>query len=447
MMIFQKAIPRRTFLRGLGATVALPLLDGMVPAFASTVDGAAKPAIRLGFVYVPNGIFMEKWTPKTEGAAFEMTPTLEPLAPFRDRLLVLSGLAANNGRAMEGEGAGDHARAIAAFMTGVHPKKTEGSDIRAGISVDQVAAQELGKHTQLASLEVCVDATDMVGTCDAGYTCAYTNTLSWRSPTNPVPMENQPRAVFERLFGDSESTDPAERLARVKTQRSILDFVTNNAKRLMTGLAPSDRSKLGDYLDSIRDVERRIQMAEDQSSRELPRLDRPAGVPSTFAEHGKLMFDLQVLAYQTDLTRVSTFMMGQEASTRVYQEIGISDAYHPLTHHQKDPGKIAKVIQIDLFHTKVFAHFLDRLRSTADGNGNLLDHSMIVYGGGLSDGNLHEHNDIPMLVAGGGGGQIQGGRHLRYPQDTPSTNLYLTLLNKLGISMQSFGDSTGPLEL
>ena len=447
MMIFKKAIPRRTFLQGFGATLALPLLDGMVPAFASTMDTAAKPVVRLGFVYVPNGIIMDKWTPKTEGAAFEITPTLAPLAPFRDRMLVLSGLAANNGRAMEGEGAGDHARAIAAFMTGVHPKKTEGADIHAGISVDQIAAKELGKQTQLASLELALDPTDMVGTCDAGYTCAYTNTLSWRSPTNPVPMENQPRVVFERLFGDSESTDPAERLARIQKDRSILDFVTRNVTRLMTGLGPSDRGKLNDYLDAIRDVERRIQMADDQSSRELPRLDRPAGIPATFEEHGKLMFDLQVLAFQCDLTRIGTFMMGQEASTRVYHEIGISDAYPPLTHHQNDPKKIAKVIQIDLLHTKVLAHFLEKLRSTPDGDGTLLDHSMIVYGGGLSDGNLHEHNNVPMLLAGGGGGQIKGGRHIRYPQDTPTTNLYVTLLDKLGIPVDSLGDSTGKLEL
>lgn len=444
-MIFKKAIPRRTFLRGMGAAIALPLLDGMVPAIAAAAE--TKPALRLGVIYVPNGIIMSKWTPAKEGSGFEMTPTLAPLQPFRDQVVVLSGLAANGGRALEGEGAGEHARASAAFMSGVHPKKTEGSDLRAGMSFDQVAARELGKHTQLASLEVALDANEVVGTCDSGYSCAYSNTLCWRSDTTPVPMENQPRAVFERLFGDSDSTDPAERRNRMQDDRSILDLVTKDAARLMTGLGAKDRSKLGEYLDSIRDVERRIVMAEEQSARELPTLERPAGIPATFTEHCKLMMDLQVLAYQCDLTRVITFMMGREQNTRVYNELGFSDAYHPLSHHQGDATKIAKVIKIDLLHTQMLAYFLDKLRAIHDGDGSLLDHSMIVYGSALSDGNLHVHNNLPVLLAGGSAAQIKGNRHLRYADDTPTTNLYLTLLDKLGIAVDKLGDSTGKLNL
>jgi hypothetical protein len=392
-------------------------------------------------------MIMAKWTPQVEGAAYEITPILEPLAPFRDRFLVLSGLAANGGRALEGEGSGDHARASAAFMSGVHPKKTEGSDLRAGTSFDQIAAKGLGKHTQLASLEIGLDANEVVGTCDVGYSCAYSNTLSWRTPTTPVPMENQPRSVFERLFGDSDSTDPEERSARIRNDRSILDFVTEDVARLTHGLGAKDRAKLTEYLDAIRDVERRIQMAEGQSSRELPNVQRPGGIPATFTEHCKLMIDLQVLAYQCDMTRVIAFMMGREQNTRVYTELGFSDAYHPLSHHQFDATKIAKVTQIDVLHTSMLAYYLERLRSTPDGDGSLLDHSMIVYGSALSDGNVHIHNNLPVLLAGGGAGTVKGGRHLRYPVDTPLTNLFLTLLDKLDVPAASLGDSTGRLDI
>lgn len=447
MMIFKKAIPRRTFLRGVGVSLALPLLDAMVPAFAGTLDTGAKSPVRLSFAYVPNGIIMDKWTPAAEGPAFELTPTLEPLGPFRDRLLVLSGLAHNKALAEEGEGGGEHARSSAVFLTGVHPKKTEGFDIRAGISVDQIAAKSFGKETQLASLELAIDSTDVVGVCDTDYSCAYSNTLCWRSATTPVPMENQPRAVFEHLFGDTDSTDAAARLARIREDRSILDVVSQRVSGLLTGLGPTDRTKLTEYLDAIRDVERRIKMAEEQSSRELPTLERPFGVPAKYTEHTKLMFDLQVLAFQCDLTRVCTFLMGREQSTRVYDELGIADSYHPLTHHQHDPVKIAKVVKIDLLHTQMFAYFLEKLRSTPDGNGSLLDHSMAVYGSAISDGNMHIHNDLPILLVGGGGGQIKGGRHVRYPTDTPMTNLYLSLLDKLKIPLESFGDSNDRLEL
>ena len=445
MMVFHKHIPRRAFLRGLGASIALPLLDGMMPAFAAAAS--VQPPLRLGVVYVPNGIIMANWTPAAEGLAYQMTPTLEPLAPFRDHILVLSGLAANGGRALEGEGAGEHARASAAFMSGVHPKKTEGSDLRAGISFDQVAAKELGKHTQLASLEVAMDSNAVVGTCDSGYSCAYSNTLCWRGATTPMPMENQPRAVFERLFGDSDSTDPAERRQRMETDRSILDLVMEDASRMMTGLGTRDRSKLSEYLDSIRDVERRIVMAEEQSARELPTVERPAGIPPTFTEHCKLMLDLQALAYQCDLTRVCTFMMGREQNTRVYTELGFSDAYHPLSHHQGDPVKIAKVEKIDHLHTQMLAYYLEKLRSTADGDGSLLDHSMIVYGSALSDGNLHVHDNLPVLLASGQAAGIRGGRHTRYADDTPMTNLYLTLLDKLNVPVEHLGDSTAKLNM
>ena len=447
MMIFKKAMPRRTFLRGMGAALSLPLLDGMIPAFAGALDPSAKPALRLGVVYVPNGIIMSKWTPATEGTAFEMTPTLQPLAPFRDRILVLTGLNNQTALALAGEGAGDHARASATFLSGVHPKKTEGTGIQAGITMDQIAAREMGKETQLSSLELALDSTEVVGSCDGGYSCAYTNTLSWRTPTSPMPMENKPRAVFERLFGDSDSTNPQERLARIRRDRSILDFVTQDVTRLATGLSSGDRAKLTEYLDAIRNVERRIQMAEEQSSRQLPSLERPTGVPDKFTDHAKLMADLQVLAWQTDLTRVTTYMMGQESNTRVYNELGFSDSYHPLTHHQGDAGKIEKVIKIDILHTQMFAYLLDKLRSTSDGDGSLLDHAMIVYGGGISDGNLHTHENLPVLLVGGGGGQIKGGRHIRYAKDTPTTNLHVAILERLGIPVDSVGDSTGKLDI
>jgi len=445
MMIFQKAVPRRAFLRGLGVTVALPLLDAMLPAFARAAESASP--VRLGVVYVPNGIIMSNFTPATEGASFEMTPILAPLAPFREKMLVLSGLAHKTALALAGEGAGDHARAAATFLSGVHPKKTEGAGIQAGVTVDQFVAKELGKDTQLTSLELALDSTEVVGSCDGGYSCAYTNTLSWRAPTSPMPMENKPRAVFERLFGDSDSTNPQERLARMQRDRSVLDFVTEEVSRMTKGLGPNDRAKLNEYLEAIREVERRIQKAEEQASRELPSLERPEGVPATFTEHAKLMADLYTLAWQTDMTRVTTFMMGQESNSRVYNELGFSDAYHPLTHHQKDPGKIAKVIQIDTLHTEMLAYLLDRLEATPDGEGSLLDHSMIVYGCGISDGNLHTHENLPVMVVGGGNGTIRGGRHIRYPDGTPTSNLYVALLEKLGMPVESFGDSTGKLAI
>ena len=444
MMIFKKAIPRRTFLQGVGATLALPLLDGMVPAMAAVGD---KRATRLSFVYVPNGIIMDKWTPATEGAGFQMTPILEPIASYRDQMLVLSGLDCKNANPQPGEGGGDHERGSGAFLTGVHPKKTGGADIQAGTSIDQIAAKELGNQTELASLELTLDFAEFVGGCDPGYSCAYTNTISWRSPTTPIPMENNPRQVFERLFGSSDTTNPAERIARIRKDRSILDAVSQDVSRLVTGLGPTDRRKLTEYLDAVRDVERRIQKAEEQSSQELPSMTRPVGIPATFEEHYKLMADLQALAFQADKTRVITFLVAHEQSTRAYPEIGIPDPHHPLTHHSGDQEKIAKVVQIQTYHAKMFSYFLEKMRSTPDGDGSLLDHMMIVYGGSISDANVHKHEDLPILLIGGGDGSIKGGRHLRYPKDTPVTNLFLTLLDKMGARTENFGDSTGKVDL
>ena len=448
MMIFKQAIPRRTFLRGMGATFALPLLDGMVPAFAGALDTAAKTGPRLSVVYVPNGMVMDKWTPKAEGSAFELSPILEPLAPFRNQILVLSGLTDKTAFPQPGEGGGDHARGAATFLTGVHPKKTEGTDIRAGISMDQIAAKELGKQTQVASLELATEnSAELVGETDAGYSGAYINTISWRSPTTALPMESQPRAVFERLFGDSDSTDPAERLARTQEDRSILDSVTSDVASLMPKLGPSDRVKLSEYLEAIRDVERRIQTAEAQSSRELPTMDRPVGIPPSFDDHVKLMFDLQVLAFQTDMTRVITFMMAREKSTRTYREIDIADPHHPLSHHKNDPDMLARLATIQTYHVKLFSYYLEKLRSTRDGDGSLLDHSIILYGASISDSNQHLHDNLPILLAGGASGQIKGGRHIRYPKDVPLANLLLTLLDMTGVPMERLGDSTGKLNL
>jgi hypothetical protein len=440
MIITKKAIPRRTILRGIGATVALPFLDGMIPAFAATPE----PLARLSIVFAPNGMNMDKWTPVGEGAAFELSPILEPLAPFRDRLLVLSGLNNTIGDPIPGEGeSAPHERAGAVFLTTVHPKR-EG---RVGISMDQIAARELGKHTQLASLELGLHSNDVVGQCEKSWSCAYLNTLSWRSPTTPLPIEYRPRAVFERLFGDSDSTDRAARRAQIQKDRSILDSVTQAAASLMRTVGASDRARLSEYLDGMRDVERRIQLAEEQSSRELPTVDRPAGIPASFEEHAKLMFDLQVLAYQTDLTRVITFMMGPEQSNRSFPEIGVPDVHHGLSHHQHDPEKLAKLYQINVFHSKIFAYYLEKLRSTPDGDGSLLDHLMVLFGCSMSDGNDHLLQNLPIVLAGGRKEQFQGGRHLLYPKETPVSNLYLTLLDKLGIPLDNFGDSNGRLEL
>ena len=365
MIITKKYLPRRTVLRGLGAAIALPLLDGMVPAFAALRNTAAKPVRRFGAVYVGNGMNMPQWTPAASDT-LQLSPTLQPLAPFQNRLIVVSGLDNKEG---EGTDGGPHPRMQTSWLTGTRAKKTEGVDIRAGTSMDQIVAKEFGKETQLASLELATESVDLLGTCFLGYSCAYNNTISWRTPTMPLPMENNPRAVFERLFGASDSTDASARLAHVQKTRSILDSVTQEVSHFQRKIGPRDRTKLTEYLEAVRDAERRIQKAEEQVARELPVVDQPMGIPNTFEEHAKLMYDLLALAYQTDLTRVSTFLMVREASVRSYPEIGIPDSHHPLSHHQNNPEKLAKQAKLNAFHIRMFADFLERMQSTPDGDG------------------------------------------------------------------------------
>ena len=446
MIITKIHLPRRTFLRGVGATLALPVLDSMVPALSPLRASAAAPVKRLGIVYVPNGIVMEQWTPETTGSGFAMRPVMESFEPFRDQLIVVSGLANKHGDALPGEGAGDHARAAGAFLTGVHPKKTAGADIRSGISMDQIAARELAQETQLASLELSLDSKEPLGACDPGYSCVYANTLNWLGETTPLPMENNPRVVFERLFGGSGTTDVDARRARMQEDGTILDAVAAKLARLRGTLGGRDRAKLDEYTEAIRDVERRIRLAEQQGLTDLSIvMDQPPGIPSTFGEHAKLMFDLQVLAYQADLTRVITFMVAHETSNRAYPEINVSDAHHPLSHHGGDKEKIAKLIDVNSYHAELFAYYLDRLAKTQDGDGSLLDQSMIMYGGGMSNGNVHDHHKLPVAVVGGGAGSLEGGRHINYDDDPPITNLYLSLLAKLGVWPETIGDSTGEL--
>lgn len=447
MIVTGKSLSRRTVLRGLGVTVGLPFMDAMVPALRASRVGAASPALRMGFVYVPNGIMdlRGEWTPKGEGTDFEFSDINKGFEPYREHVTVLSGLAHVNGRP-GGDGAGDHARAGATFLTGARPVKTEGLGIRAGVSADQIAARELGKHTQFGSLEVGIEEASVAGGCDSGYSCAYTNTISWRTPSTPNPVEDNPRRLFERLFGDGESTDSADRLASLREQRTILDFVRGDLARLRADLGAADRRKLEEYVHSIRDLERRIDRAEAQSDMPLPKVDRPGGVPGNFTAHAKLMIDLQVLAFQADLTRVTTFMIGREGTWRSYPDIGVPDAHHAMTHHSHDPEKIAKVILINKHHVAMFAYMLERMRSIPDGDGTLLDHSMLVYGSSISDGNQHLHHDLPILLAGSGAGRVRTGRHLRYARETPMTNLLLSMLDLAGAPTEQLGDSTGRLE-
>jgi hypothetical protein len=444
----KKHLSRRTLLRGLGTTLALPLLDSMFPALNAAKNAVSASPVRLGFVYVPNGIIPAAWTPKTEGPGFEFMRTMKPIEPFRDQLTVLSGMAQINGRAL-GDGAGDHARAGATWLTGAHPKKTEGAGIHAGVSADQIAAKEFGKSTQLASLEIGLDSPSLAGGCDSGYSCAYTNTISWRGPVTPLPMEMNPRALFERLFGEGDSTDPTARMKTLKDQSSILDYITGDIDRMESNLGPRDRSKLTEYLDSIRDVERRIQKAEEQNATmKMPVIERPGGVPADFEEHAKLMMDLQVIAFQADLTRVITFMLAREGSNRSYRQIGVSDGHHSVTHHQNDPDKIEKTTQIDTYHVKLFSYYLGKLAATRDGDGTLLDHSLILYGSSICDGNAHTHHNLPLVLAGGGGGQVKGGRHVKVAAETPMNNLLMSMLDKAKVPLpEKLGDSTGELQL
>ena len=433
------SVPRRTFLRGVGATVALPFLDSMVPALSAMSRAAARPVSRLGFVYVPNGVIMDHLTPKDVGAGFTFPTILKPLEPLRDRVVVVSGLASNPAESW-GDGAGDHARGTTAWLSAEHPKRTEGKDLRAGKTIDQVVADDVGGGTQLRSLEVAVDDFSVVGTCDSGYSCAYLNTLSWRTPTTPLPMQTNPRVVFERLFGDGGT--PEERSVQARTDQSILDSVIESAARFQQRLGPQDRRRVSEYLDAIRELERRIQRVEEQADQNVEVPEAPVGVPDAVDEHIKLMLDLQVLAYQADITRVSTFMLAREISQRTYGMIGIPEPHHGLSHHGGDRAKIERLVKIDTYHISLLAYYLEKLRSVSDGDGTLLDHCAILYGGCISNGNAHSHTRLPAVLAGGAAGLMRGDRHLQYPDQTPLANLLLTLAHKVGVDLEKIGDST-----
>ena len=446
-MIRRVQLSRRTLLRGIGTTIALPFLDAMNPAFSAAPSRLGNQIpVRMAFSYVPNGIIMEDWTPETAGALKALPSILEPISEFRNDVMLLSGLTHNNGRAL-GDGPGDHARAAASFLTGVHPKKTDGADIRNGISVDQVAADLVGGRTRFASIELGVEHGRLAGNCDSGYSCAYSNSISWRSETTPMPPEVNPRLVFERLFGrPGDSDDPVARAKRKRYEKSILDFVQHDTRKLQSELGPTDRRKLDEYLTGVREIEKRIEAGEASAAQITPSMDRPSGVPVDFAEHAKLMFDLQVVAFQTDQTRIATFMLAREGSNRTYREIGVPGGHHGLTHHRNDEEKISKISKINRYHMELFSYFLKRLDSIQEGDGTLLDHSMVLYGSGLADGNKHTHHDLPVLVAGRAAGGLHPGRHLRYDTETPMANLYLTLLDRMGVHPEAIGDSTGRLE-
>jgi hypothetical protein len=446
MIITHKRLSRRTFLKGVGITMGLPLLDAMSPALAFGRSASPKAAVRLAFVYVPNGIVMDQWTPKAIGRSFEFTRILKPLEPFRDDVYVLTGLASHNGNAL-GDGPGDHARAGAAFLTGVHCKKTAGADIHAGVSVDQIAAARTVSETRFGSIELGCEDSRTVGDCDSGYSCAYTNSISWRTPTTPMPPEVNPRAAFERLFGTADlSLDPQTRARRERYRKSILDLVSEDTRNLVKTLGPADRRKMDEYLVAVREIERRIETAEKDNRQIKPGIDKPGGIPFTFPEYAKLMYDLTLVAFQADLTRVATLVVGREGSTRVYSEIGIPDPHHPLTHHRNNQDWIEKITQINTFHIDLLSYFFKRLKSTTDGDATLLDRSMIVYGSGLSDGNRHTHENLPVLLAGRGGGTLKPGQHIVYERETPITNLYLSLLDRMDVRPESLGDSTGKLD-
>ena len=458
MINTKTSLSRRTVLRGMGATIALPLLDAMVPSFTALANTVAAPAVRrLGFMYLPNGVSMNKvvnyWKPKTEGVNFEFSPILSPLEPFRDNVIVVSGLTHPQAQPL-GDGNGDHTRATATWLNGAHPKKTEGADLRAGTTADQIAAAKFGKDTALPSLElVASDLDELVGNCENSYSCAYLNTLAWRTPTTPLPMENNPRAAFERLFGDGGTA--AERVGRLRENRSILDWAKQDMVRLQQTVGPSDRIRVSEYLEAVREVERRIQKAEELNSKStLPAvLERPVGIPERFDDHCQLLFDLLWLAYQSDITRVFTFMLGKEINTRTYPEAGIPEGHHALSHHGNKPEQMRQYAKLNTYQATQFAYFLEKLRSTPDGDGTLLDHTMLLYGAGFGNGHLHSHEDLALVLAGGG---FKGGRHLAFAPDggfghpddwVPMTNLLVTMLDKVGIPLERFGDSNGWVDL
>ena len=441
MFITKKSLPRRTFLRGMGATLALPLLDSMIPARTLLAQTAAKPLPRLGFVYVPHGAIYDKWTPATTGAGFEFTPILKPLEPFRDYVNVVSGL---------GHRAADttavHSLSPTTWLSGVRPKATQGVDAFAGVTADQIAAQAIGQDNPLPSMELATeDHSGLIGSCDRDYGCIYMNTLSWRTPETPLPMEINPRKVFERMFGQGGS--PAERLARIQEDRSILDAITKEAASLQLQLGPSDRQTMNQYLENVREIERRIQRAEtSQGDADLQLPARPAGVPFDFEEHVALMYELMALSYQANITRVITFMVSREVSNRTYTQVGVTDGHHAISHHQNRAEKMAKNVLIQTFNVNQFKGFLEKLKSMPDGDGSLLDHTLLLYGSNMSNSNAHDHFPLPNLVVGGAAGQMKGGRHLKYEDHTPMTNLLVTMLGKVGVKQETLGDSTGTLE-
>ena len=441
MFITKKSLPRRTFLRGVGASLALPLLDSMIPARTLLAQTAAKPTTRLGFVYVPHGAIMDKWTPATVGSDFEFTPILKPLEPFRDRLNVISGL---------GHRAADttavHSLSPTTWLSGVRPKATQGVDAFAGVTADQIAAQAIGQETPLPSMELATeDHSGLIGSCDRDYGCIYMNTLSWRTPETPLPMEINPRKVFERMFGQGGSA--AERLARIQEDRSILDAITREVSSLQLQLGPSDRQTMAQYLENVREIERRIQRAEkSQGDEDLQLPARPAGVPFDFEEHVALMYELMALSYQANITRVITFMVSREVSNRTYTQVGVTDGHHAISHHQNRAEKMEKNVRIQTFNINQFKGFLDKLQQMPDGDGTLLDHTLLLYGSNMSNSNAHDHYPLPNIVVGSAAGKMKGGRHLKYADRTPMTNLLVTMLHKVGVTQEKLGDSSGTLE-
>lgn len=445
-LITKMHIPRRTFLRGMGVTMSLPLLDSMIPAQTPLARTAANPKVRMGLCFIPHGAVMNNWTPTEEGVMSKMSRTLMPLEPFRNNVVVVSNLAhAMAAPGGPGDNGGDHTRSPAVFLNGVHPKRTDGADIQAGVTIDQMAAAKIGQETPLPSLELATeDFSGLVGSCDVGFSCTYMNTISWRTPTTPMPMEINPRVVFDRLFGDGATAE--ERLARIEQQRSILDAVSNQVRRLEGKLGATDRTRVSEYLETVREIERRIQLSEKQNSNaDLSVPQSPSGIPDDHQAHSKLMLDLMAISFQADITRISTFMMAREVSYRTFPMLGISEGFHPASHHQNNAERLENLTKINTYHVSLIAHLLDRLKNTQDGDGTLLDHSIILYGSGMSNSNVHNHSPLPVLVAGGAAGKMKGGRHIKYPENTPMSNLLLSILNKAGVERESVGDSTGLL--
>jgi hypothetical protein len=437
--ITKKAVARRTFLKGMGASFALPLLDAMIPAATAASRTLATPVRRLGYVFMPMGCDQSRWTPRSEGTLDKLSPILESLAPIKDQAAIFTNMQ------LKPAYPGSHATSNSSFLSAAKAKVTESSDYYLGTTADQLAAQQIGQQTQLPSLELAMDLLQVVGQCDNGYACVYQNNLSWSSPTTPLPAEAHPRIVFESLFGEGGTHE--ERQAALRKRASLLDSIIGDMKRLKRGLGANDRSRVSDYLDSIREVERRVQKADtDTKDKPMPDLDRPMGVPAAYADHARLMFDLQLLAYQGDITRVTTFQIARETSNRSYPEIGIPDPHHPLSHHGDNPEKIEKMSKINAFHVSLFAEYLERLKNTPEGNGSLLDNVLLLYGSGIGNPNVHNHSNLPIIVAGGAAGGMKGNRHIRYKEPKPLANLHLSLLDKVGVKIDQFGDSTGKID-